>query len=139
MIVKQTVLKLYKDIEQAIDAIAEKHGLAISFANAKFSAEHARLNFDVFAVVNGNVKSPEAIAFEKRAALWGLAPSDLGIEFMFNGRAFILTGYLSKGKKYKFQAKTSDTGHVFRLPVSAVQAIKAAKEAKASGLRTDSS
>jgi hypothetical protein len=110
------------DAEEALRAVAEKHGLVFSRKSGSFSATTLTVHGE-FSVVSqdGTAQTPEVTAFRQFATMYGLSPEDLGKEFEVRGRTFELTG-LGSGSKYPLLAKEVGTSKVFKFEAHTVAA-----------------
>lgn len=85
-------------------------------------SEHGSARWKLVAtpVVDGEVKSREALEFERMATLYGFEPSDLGKTFMSRGRRFKITGLKTRRHKYPISAECLDDGKGYKFPIDSV-------------------
>lgn len=102
---RATVKALREEIDLALGAVAEKHGISLSIGTISFSAEKftARLTAQTLGSSVGDemVNTDSAPfgrdhrwtrAWQQHAAQFGLKPDDLGREIVFRGKRFRLGG-----------------------------------------------
>jgi hypothetical protein len=119
MITRPLLKALTADLNQALVAIAEKHGVQLKVGNGTFRADNATLKIEIAAIDdNGTAKTKEASDFERCANSYGLKPEDLGTEFTFQGKTLTLVGAKPRSTKYPLLA-TDTVGRTWKLPVSA--------------------
>ena len=103
---RKTANAFAREAEQALQALAEKHGVDVSIGSGNFTQND--FSFKVKAAVkskDGTVLSREAEAFKVNAPLLGLQESDLGRTFTAQGKTFKITGYNTRAKKMPILAE----------------------------------
>lgn len=124
---KKTFVLLKREIDAAVAAVAEKHGIKIASGSGKlgYGAKSLEIKLDLAVIENGKVLSKEAEAFKLYAVLEGLQETDLGRSFTFTSRAgektYEITGYSSKAKQYPILAKDA-SGATYKFRVDQVKA-----------------
>jgi hypothetical protein len=122
---KETVRTLRTELDLALKAVSEKHGIAIQVGNATFSENIITFKVDASLLKNGEAVTKEAEAFVLYASMLTLKASDLGREFKVGTKTYKLKGY--SPKKSKFPMVCSDqSGKLFGLPEAVV--VKALKD-----------
>lgn len=117
-----------KAIRQAIEEVdlSEIEGqfdIDIRLGDAKFSPYDGTATFklEISSVVDGEVKTQEAVDFERYATSEGLEPSDLGKTVLLHGEEHELIGYKPRSRKYPFLAKRKRDGKVYKYTATAVR------------------
>lgn len=112
---------LRHDLDAALIAIAEKHGLTLKVGNISFTertfvakVEGALLNAD------GSATDRRAEDFKRYAHMFGLEPEWLGRTFKWGGREFKVAGLNTKGKTMPVIGERAD-GKRFKFTVESVQ------------------
>lgn len=112
LITRQQAQAITEEISEAVTAILSKHGLAEPKIKTTYGDYY---QFKVQAApleegANGvNLNSPEAQAYLLDAKYDDdLDPDALGREFTVQGRTFVFTGSLTRGKKFVYAARGED-------------------------------
>lgn len=112
---KESVKALRVDINALLERFNVKHAKAhLKLGNASFDAK--TVSFKLEAVVkskDGSVQSIEEINFLKHAELYGLAKTDLGRTFMYQGREFRISGLNPRARKRPIFAMLGDSLYNF--------------------------
>jgi len=115
------------DVEEALDAIAEKHGVTITTGRATYTAQNATMKLEIAAIArDGTVQTKEAVDFAAYAFRYGLSPDDLGKEFRYAGETFEIIGLKTRATKMPILGQSRQTGKIYKFPVNAVKAAGAA-------------
>jgi len=111
------------ELNAAVSAIAERHGIAIQCGRCGFSPENATLKLEL------SVKTPEgAVVSRERkdytdfAEVYGLDPAWLDKTFVTGGETYKITGLRPKGRKRPVLCQQLANGKTFVFPVDAVKA-----------------
>lgn len=124
-ITPQLLEVLRKDINAALQAVAEKHGIEMSAGNATYGADHFTMKLE--GKLEGAL-SKEAKAYDDNRVLFNLPARDT--EITLRGQVFTLTGLTPRGKV--IIARKTD-GKEFTTTVTDVTtSLKLADNAKAS-------
>jgi len=114
-----------KEVEKALNGVAEKFGLAVKVGTRRFGTKDMR--FPVEFVItevdkdSGEMLSPEAMAYKKLAGSFGLDSEWLGAEFeTYQGR-YKIVGLKPRNRKYPVLADDVRTGKKYKFPVSPVK------------------
>ena len=109
-----------KEATAALQAVAEKYGLSVSYHGARYSATNANMKFE-FATIgeNGAVQTSGVSEFEVYAKSYGLLPTDLGRSFTSSGHRFKIEGLNVRCRRYPVKV-TRDDGKRFKYPVETV-------------------
>jgi hypothetical protein len=118
---RQSLKAIEVDLEIALKAVADKHGIALVLGGGRFSANLYKPKIE-FATKgeSGEVHSRERSDFRVFAGYHGLRPDDLGKAFVYQGRRYTLEGYKHASRKAPFLGKRDD-GKVFKFPVEIVK------------------
>lgn len=112
---------LQADIDAALAAMAEKHGIQIKAGGASFGATAATFKVELAVIGDGGVaKTRHATEFELFASSYGLAPTDLGREFTYKGNGYKITGLSTKSRRFPVEASRTD-GRTFKFPAELVK------------------
>jgi hypothetical protein len=113
---------LSRDIEEALQAIAAKHGIVIRPGRGTFSGGHFTLKVECSTVSqDGTVNSKEAEDFKRYAALYSLQADDLGKTITLSFERYTIGGIRPKATRFPILAKRVKDGRVFCLPVDGVR------------------
>lgn len=112
---KNTARQLALEIEMAMKAIADKHGLVARVEGGRFNSSGYYPNLSLI--------SPDADkqAFELWAPRYGLKVEDLNRTVIIKGRSFKIVGFDPGKPKFPVKA-VRDDGQAFKLTVEAVKA-----------------
>lgn len=118
MLSRQKVREIMADCEEALKAVAEKHGFELARRSCSYTEHEMPVAFRLVEVgEDGNALTREAGAFEQLKKFYGLEGVSVGDTFKNRGRIFRVTGLNSRapkypvlaedlqGKKYKFPAE----------------------------------
>lgn len=120
---------LNADMEEALKAVAEKHGVSIDVGNASFTSQNATFKVQVAVIGKGGVADTrEAQDFRIFASSYGLSADDLGQTFPYGGKEYTIVGLSRKSSKYPIVCKRDN--REARLPVESVIGGLAIKRAK---------
>ena len=123
---KSSLTALRIDLEAALVAVAQKHGVTLTLGTCRYSptdAHYTRLSVNLpTGKENGVGVNPDAAMFIKYAEMYGVQESDLGRIIRIQGKEFQLVGLKPKRSKYPFLAKLVSTGTVYKLAQSQVKA-----------------
>lgn len=111
MIDKDLLIKLRTDINAALEAVGEKHGVRLSVGNCRFTAAEATFKLDAVAKTpGGQVVDKDAEAFKRLAGSFGLQPGRLGQELMLADIRHKIVGLQPKRHKYPIVCLNTFTG-----------------------------
>jgi hypothetical protein len=122
---KTAAQTLIAECKAALKGVVDAHDLELQTKTARYTDSQVTIRFILRTKVmddDGNRISPEATAFKTKAWVYGLKPTDLGKEFVSNGKTFKITGLISRRKKYPIQATCIETGRGFKFGASQVAA-----------------
>lgn len=128
-ITRPLLRQLQADMDEALKAVAQKHGVSIEVGNASFTSQNATFKVQVAVTGKGGVADTrEAQDFRIFATSYGLTPDDLGQTFPYGGKEYTIVGLSRKSSKYPILCKKN--GENVRLPVESVIGGLAIKRAK---------
>jgi hypothetical protein len=121
MIDRALLKNLRVDIDAALAAVGEKHGVVLSAGNASFERDGSHGNFKL-AVSSisktGFVETKEAAAFKLNAINFHMKLEDLGEEFSTPaGEKFVLIGVRPRSKTAALLATRTEDGRLCALPL----------------------
>lgn len=123
---KPNLTTLRVDIDAALKAVGEKHGLKLHAAGAKFGATAAEFKLVVASVAsNGVVLTQERQNFSAYASMYGLKPELLDRSFSWGGKTFKIVGINPKKHKRPICCDGSD-GKSYVFPAEDVKRLCAA-------------
>ncbi len=118
---RATCRLLSQEIEAALKAVAQKHGVAIKAGSGSFADTTFKLKVEVSVIsASGVAQSSVVTDFEQHAKFLGLQESDLGKSFLFRGTSYTICGLKLSGRKYPILAKNKN-GKVYKFQVSDVR------------------
>lgn len=114
---KANLRQLRADMNQALDAVAQKHGITIKAGNARFTENNVTFKIEAGIIgSDGIAKSKERIALEKLYPQYAdKAVKLMGKRGPVSGK---VVGYNSRAKKYPFQVETQQGQ--FKVPESSI-------------------
>ncbi len=116
---KSNLNTLRRDIDAALEAVAEKHGISVNLGNARFDSTSVAWKLNLATIGgDGVAKTPERTALER------LYPQLVDKEVTVNGKGGrkltgTVIGYKTRGRKYPFIVKTA-AGN-YKLPEYAIR------------------
>jgi hypothetical protein len=114
-----------RDIQDAMKAVAEKHGISFKSRGGRFSSTsyEPKMEFAVIAA-DGTVEDKAARMFKLNAMFEGVDPNALGKEFIsWSGDKYVLTGMQGgRSHKYPFLARSVKNGKTFKFPAAQIAA-----------------
>src|SRR5210317_201051 len=115
------------DVEEALAAVAKKHGVTITTGRGTYTAEWATMKLEIAAIdSDGTVQTKEAVDFVAYAFRYGLSPDDLGKEFSYGGETFEIIGLKTRATKMPILGQSRENGKIYKFPANAVKACLAA-------------
>lgn len=98
---RSTARDLMDEVREELQALCERHGLAVSMKGGKY--DDTFLEFKLQLAITGDdglAQSREALDFERYASRHGLPLDALGQKFSHDGDVFTIIGYNRKATKY---------------------------------------
>jgi hypothetical protein len=106
---------LRADLDAALSTVAAKWGINLSLGTGRFDPEVCNWKLSGNVVRGENVKTKEALEFERYADLFGLEASDLGAEFTQGRKRFKIIGAKLSSRKYPILARQlGGTGKTYK-------------------------
>jgi len=120
---KATAKLLAAKIQEALQDLAEEHGVSIKRGNGTFSPDGN--NFTLKLEINmldesGEVITKEMTDFKDLAHQYGLKPEDLGREFIHNNMTYKVIGLKSRAYKTPILCQRVGTEKIFKFPENSV-------------------
>jgi len=113
-IIDKNLLKILReDINAALKAVGEKHGVKLTAENAKFLPTSATFKLEVETISENGVAITREMADLKNPhtlRLYGLTEEHLTKPFTSGGRTFVLSGYRVKAHSKPFLARDQSPG-----------------------------
>jgi len=104
---KSVVQEMRKEVFQALNAIASRHGLNVKQqSNVSYSATDFSVKY-TFSDADINLAKAD---FEKKCWKYGLSASDYGRTFDNDGKTIVITGINTRAPKYPIQYTVDDRG-----------------------------
>jgi len=103
---KANLNELRSDINAALEAVGQKHGISLNLGNARFDSTSVAWKLNLATIgANGMAKTPERTALER------LYPQYVDKKVTVNGKpgriSGTVIGYKTRGRKYPFLVKTA--------------------------------
>lgn len=111
------------EIDAALKAVGEKHGLNLQIGNIKFSANefHTKLEVRTKTTSTGEAFDPYAAAWKRYCAGYGLPADGVGKTFTsFSGKKYTVRGINTKAAKYPVVVRGED-GKSYKFTVGEVK------------------
>lgn len=121
---RESVRNLSKDIQDALDAVAKKHGIVIKVQTGRFNAEMYRASFE--ATLNqqdkGILAQADRLYYEKAASSFGidLAKFPFGHVFSHGRKRYQVSGLNPNAKSMPLLATEVGTSRTYKFPVYAL-------------------
>ena len=110
------------EIEQALAIIADKHGISIRPLGGPYDDTSATIHLQLLVRDSaGEPITPERAAFARFAQEYGLRPTDLDREFVYNGYRWTVVGLNTGRPKYPILARKKIDGRLYKLTADAVR------------------
>ena len=118
---RETLKALRADIDNALAAVAEKHGVSFDLGRCTYQTNNATFKLGVATIGDdGAVNSPEADAFKANAQWCGLKSEDLGAEFVTRQGRYTISGAKPRSPKYPILGTEVGTGKCYKFGASTV-------------------
>jgi hypothetical protein len=114
---RKNLQALRTDIDAALKAVGDKHGISLKLGRGTFSAETATFKLELGTVSDtGVVVTKEAQDFKTYALMFGLKPEHLGQSFKdFDGHSYKVVGLKVRSPKFPVLVERAD-GARFKFP-----------------------
>lgn len=129
---RPTIRKVLEECGEALQAVAEKHGLKLERKHCTYSQDELPVAFKLITVQldpNGNAMDSRAKDFIRYADLYGLSESDFLAEFRRGAKTYRICGFKPKARKYPVLAECVQDGKTYKFPVETVKAALAKAKA----------
>ena len=123
-ITRENIRTLKREVEEALQPLADKHGISITMGRGSFNATNATLKVEVATKDEDGVSvSREAEQWTHFAPRYGIAPDAVG-KTVRGGldQTFTIIGWNSRAKRYPVIAQCNATQKRYKLPASLVAA-----------------
>jgi hypothetical protein len=120
---RETVQKILEECEEALKAVAERHGLNLLRKHCSYNEGEMPVAFKlVVREGEGSQASRDEADFKNYATLVGLEPSAFGATFRSGGRMFKVAGLNPRAHRFPIIAE-DERGKRFRFPAETVKAL----------------
>ena len=123
--IDKNLLKLLReDINAALKAVGEKHGVQLSAGGCSFLPTTATFKLEVQTISSNGVAITREMADLRNPltlSMYRLTEAHLTQTFKSGGRTFVLAGYRHKASKNPFLAKCFEDGKNYIFPADAIQ------------------
>jgi hypothetical protein len=123
MIDKQLANKIGKEVEQALQEVAARHGLTVEIRGGSFDSGSFRPK------VEFKTSDADANEFRRYAALFDLDPDDFGAEFSHKGKTYRISGIAPRSSVRPILVTEVGTDKVFAFPEASVKTLLAQSKA----------
>lgn len=112
---------LRADIDEALEAVAKKHGISLKAGSAKFSPISFKMT------IEGEVLDEAGASAEAKAewgfyrTMFGFEASDFGRQFAYKREIYKITGINANAPKYPIQAVSIIGAKPMRFPIELVK------------------
>lgn len=115
-----TAKNISDKVMEVLKGLEDELGVTFSGGNGHYDSATFSLKIKATVdSVDGNARTPEMIAFETQAFMFGFEKSDLGKTFKHGGELMEIVGLKPRSKKYPVLGKNS-RGKVFKFPANLV-------------------
>ena len=119
---KEQANSLRTTIQQALDEVSKKYGIAIRVGNCSYSDKNMSYKLEVSTLgEDGKAELKEASAFLQYAELLNMKSEDLGREFSVGAKKFKFRGYAARKIKLPMVCEELSTGELKLLPEKTVK------------------
>jgi hypothetical protein len=116
MIDRSKAKQIGREVEQALQEVAERHGLTVDYRGGTYDPNTYKPRITL---KSANADESE---FKMYASRYGLERSDFGREFVSKGRLFRITGVSPRSPKRPILCEEVDTGRRFKFTAAGVKA-----------------
>lgn len=113
---KAQAKEISADIKDALQKVAEKHGMTVDYRGVTYSPEGS-----IKPRVELKGSDTDRLEFGMHATSYGLAPGDFGEDFVSNGRLFRIAGVSPRSPKRPILCTEVETGRTFKFAANAVR------------------
>ena len=106
------------DAEEALAAVAAKHGLSLKFGAGRFDSTTYTLKVDFVAPTEDGIPSD----FARHAPLFGLTADDYGKMVTMRGETYTIVGIKPRSHKYPILMKRTKDGKTYKWMAASVVA-----------------
>ena len=112
---RPAVAYIKKRLKTTLKPLAEELGVVIDLGRVSFRSTNGRFPLNLAVLdCDGEPITEEIDSFRRDAKSFGFEPTDLGRDFVFQGRSYTICGLSPKSWKYPVLAKSSNgVGHKF--------------------------
>lgn len=115
MMTKALAKDIHAEIDEAVAAVARKHGLSAKKHGGRYTSSSWSARIELVELTEPGAETPEAQDYLKKAELYGLKADWLGKSFIGSkGRSFRIVGLKPKASKYPVLGEDQSTGRRFK-------------------------
>lgn len=125
---RDTVQKLGDEFTAAMEEVAHKYGIGVTYKGTRYSDAEATVKFHITPMnLESGVDTKEVRDYKFNAMMEGLPPLGSIIE-TWDGDRYEILGWNSKARKYNIKVCDVDTGKKFKVNSGFVKSSKVIKE-----------
>ena len=117
---KATVRQIAEEAREALQAVAEAHGMTVKVGGGSYDPTIGTFK----PKVEFSLGDAERLEFERNAPFYGFQAEDYGRQFMNPNGTFKIVGFNNRAPKRPILAEHVTTGRRYRFPESAVRSLK---------------
>lgn len=115
---------LADDIRTALKSVASKHGISLTYKNARFSASNVTIKLEGAVIGTGGVvETKEHQDWKLYAPRYGLNTEWLGKAFVHGPDQFVISGLSTRKSKYPVLATCIRNQKRFKFPANTVKVL----------------
>lgn len=119
---KTNLRALRVDLQNALDIIGAKYGIAMKAGNASYQANSANWKLELATIgENGAVASPERESFLASAVFYGLEKEDLDKTFTHAGTEYRIIGLLRRSRRCPILVERTGDKRKMKFPISTIK------------------
>lgn len=112
-ITKAFIRDLRIDIDNALAAVATKHGISLTAGNASFTDNTATIKVNVALLIGGKVATKEQETLKLYQKMLGISDEQMTREFTLGTKRFVLEGYKTSRTSKPFVICEVGTGRFY--------------------------
>jgi len=122
MITRTKIQDMRKDIEEALQAVAEKHNCTIKAGNASFNEDSFKLKLEIVEnSSDGSTVTQAQVDWKANASSFGLDVDLLGKTVILQNSNYEIVGLKPRSRKYPVLGKDLSNGKIYKFPALSVK------------------